>query len=86
MTNENGIKCYKSVSCIISVLVIAFIFGAIIIDLAISKPALREDISNINTELTQINQQIDKIDSLQLETNKRFIEILDRQAEEKLQK
>lgn len=76
MTNQNGIKCYKSISCILSVLVIAFIFGAIIIDLAWTKPSLRKDISEINSELVITNQKIDKLDSMQAETNQKFLEVL----------
>ena len=75
MTNQNGVKCYKSLSCIISVLVIVFIFGAIIIDLAWTKPSIRQDISEINKELVIINSQIDRMDSLQTSTNQRFLEI-----------
>ena len=70
MTNQNGVKCYKSLSCIISVLVIVFIFGAIIIDLAWTKPSIRQDISEINKELVIINSQIDRMDSLQTSTNR----------------
>ena len=69
MTNQNGVKCYKSLSCIISILVIVFIFGAIIIDLAWTKPSIRQDISEINKELVIINSQIDRMDSLQTSTN-----------------
>lgn len=76
MTNQNGVKCYKSLSCIISILVIVFIFGAIIIDLAWTKPSIRQDISEINKELVIINSQIDRMDSLQTSTNQRFLEIL----------
>ena len=77
MTNQNGVKCYKSLSCIISILVIVFIFGAIIIDLAWTKPSIRQDISEINKELVIINSQIDRMDSLQASTNQRFLEILE---------
>lgn len=83
MTNQNGIKCYKSVSCILSVAVIMFIFGAIIIDLAWTKPSLRRDISDINSELVITNQKIDKLDSLQNETNKKFLEVLDKTGQER---
>ena len=84
MTNLNGVKCYKSLSCIISVLVIVFIFGAIIIDLAWTKPSIRQDISEINKELVIINSQIDRMDSLQTSTNQRFLEILENNHKVKL--
>ena len=84
MTNQNGVKCYKSLSCIISVLVIVFIFGAIIIDLAWTKPSIRQDISEINKELVIINSQIDRMDSLQTSTNQRFLEILENNHKAKL--
>ena len=84
MTNQNGVKCYKSLSCIISVLVIVFIFGAIIIDLAWTKPSIRQDISEINKELVIINSQIDRMDSLQASTNQRFLEILENNHKVKL--
>ena len=84
MTNQNGVKCYKSLSCIISVLVIVFIFGAIIIDLAWTKPSIRQDISEINKELFIINSQIDRMDSLQSSTNQRFLEILENNHKAKL--
>lgn len=84
MTNQNGVKCYKSLSCIISILVIVFIFGAIIIDLAWTKPSIRQDISEINKELVIINSQIDRMDSLQTSTNQRFLEILENNHKVKL--
>ena len=84
MTNQNGVKCYKSLSCIISDLVIVFIFGAIIIDLAWTKPSIRQDISEINKELVIINSQIDRMDSLQTSTNQRFLEILENNHKVKL--
>ena len=84
MTNQNGVKCYKSLSCIISILVIVFIFGAIIIDLAWTKPSIRQDISEINKELVIINSQIDRMDSLQASTNQRFLEILENNHKVKL--
>lgn len=84
MTNQNGVECYKSLSCIISVLVIVFIFGAIIIDLAWTKPSIRQDISEINKELVIINSQIDRMDSLQTSTNQRFLEILENNHKVKL--
>ena len=84
MTNQNGVKCYKSLSCIISVLIIVFIFGAIIIDLAWTKPSIRQDISEINKELVIINSQIDRMDSLQTSTNQRFLEILENNHQIKL--
>lgn len=84
MTNQNGVKCYKSLSCIISILVIVFIFGAIIIDLAWTKPSIRQDISEINKELAIINSQIDRMDSLQTSTNQRFLEILENNHKVKL--
>ena len=61
----NPRKCYKSVSCIISVLIVLFVLGSIIYDLCWTKPKLNESISEIKTELTIINNHIDRVDSLQ---------------------
>ncbi len=64
-TSPNTRKCYKSVSCIISVLIVLFVLGSILYDLCWTKPKLNESISEIKTELTIINDHIDRMDSLQ---------------------
>lgn len=75
MANLNeGVKCYKSVSCIISMLIIAFVFCAILYDLVWSKPQIGRDISAIRTEVRDLNSQIQKIDSMNQEVHQRFLE------------
>ena len=76
LTTSNGVKCYKSASCIISIFIILFIFGSILYDLCYSKPKIREDISNINTEIRIIDERINKIDSQQIMTSEKFLEEL----------
>lgn len=76
--NENmisAIKCYKSIPCILSVLTILFISGAIIYDLAFAKPKMQKNICNINTEITNINKHIEQIDSQQTSICKKFSRI-----------
>lgn len=75
MANLNeGVKCYKSVSCIISMLIIAFVFCAILYDLVWSKPQIGRDISAIRTEVRDLNSQIQKIDSMNQEVHQKFLE------------
>ena len=74
--NQNGVKCYKSASCIISIFIILFIFGSILYDFCYSKPKIREDINNINTEIKLIDARINKIDSQQVMTSEMFLEEL----------
>lgn len=71
-----GTKCYKSVSCIISILLILFIFGAVVYDIGWEKPALRNNITEINSELNDINRHINKIDSQQSISTHRFYETI----------
>ena len=59
MSAPNPNKCYNSVSCILSVMLIVFIIGSIIWDLTITKPALRSSIEEIKTEVQIINQKLD---------------------------
>jgi hypothetical protein len=76
MANPNeDVKCYKSVSCIISMLIIAFVFCAILYDLVWSKPQISHDISAIRTEVRNLNSQIHKIDSMNQEVHQKFLEI-----------
>lgn len=76
MANPNeDVKCYKSVSCIISMLIIAFVFCAILYDLVWSKPQISRDISAIRTEVSDLNDQIQKIDSMNQEVHQRFLEV-----------
>jgi hypothetical protein len=42
-----------------------FVLGSILYDLCWTKPKLNESISEIKTELTIINDHIDRMDSLQ---------------------
>ena len=73
---NNGVKCYKSASCMISIFIILFIFGSIVYDLCYSKPKIREDIRQINTEIKMIDERINKIDSQQVVSAERFLEEL----------
>jgi len=76
MTNLNeGVKCYKSVSCIISMLIIAFVFCAILYDLVWSKPQIGRDISAIRSEVRDLNYQIQKIDSANQQVHQKFLEV-----------
>jgi len=74
--NQNGVKCYKSASCIISIFIILFIFGSILYDFCYSKPKIREDIDNINIEIKMIDARINKIDSQQVMSSEMFLEEL----------
>ena len=76
INNRNGVKCYKSTSCIISIMIIVFIFGSILYDFCYSKPKIRQDIDNINNEIRIIDQRINKIDSQQIMSSERFLEEL----------
>lgn len=57
--SQNHKKCYNTFSCIMSVLVIVFIIGAVLWDLFVTKPVLRESINEIKTEVRIINEKID---------------------------
>lgn len=80
---NNGAKCYKSASCMISIFIILFIFGSIVYDLCYSKPKIREDIRQINTEIKMIDERINKIDSQQVVSAERFLEELRKNASNK---
>lgn len=51
-------KCYNSVSCILSVLIIVFVVGAIGWDIFISKPEIRNSIDEIRIEVKDIHQKL----------------------------
>lgn len=68
----SSIKCYKSMPCILSVLIILFISGAIIYDLVFAKPKMERNIYNINAEITNINKHIEQIDSQQISICRKF--------------
>lgn len=56
-------KCYNSVSCIFSVVLIVFILGSIMWDIFITKPQIRHEINEIKTEIKEINTKLlDKSD------------------------
>ena len=76
-------KCYKSISCIISVLVIIFIFGAVIYDLAWTKPELRSNIKEMKTQIIEINHNINKLDSQQTISNRKFYKVLTEQQKDR---
>ena len=52
-------KCYNSLSCILSVVIIVFIIGAMLFDIFISKPKTRENIAEIKFEIKKINEKIE---------------------------
>lgn len=51
-------KCYNSVSCVLSVLLIAFMIGAVLFDFCVSKPQTNKAIKEINIEIKHINEVI----------------------------
>lgn len=59
MENHNVKKCYNSFSCILSVLIIAFVLGSVIFDLVVSKPETRRSINEIKMDVQEINKKID---------------------------
>lgn len=52
-------KCYNSVSCILSVLIIVFVIGAIGWDIFVSKPEIRNSIEEIRIEVKDIRWKLD---------------------------
>lgn len=60
--NNNKVgKCYNSVSCILSVLIIVFVIGSIIWDMTVTKPAMRQSIDDIKTEVKVIHSKLNKV-------------------------
>ena len=60
MTEKNNPqKCYNSLSCVLSVLIIIFIVCAIGWDITVSKPAIRKSIDEIRVEVKDIHSKID---------------------------
>ena len=60
MTEKNNPqKCYNSLSCVLSVLIIIFIVCAIGWDITVSKPAIRKSIDEIRVEVKDIHNKID---------------------------
>lgn len=56
--NQTTQKCYNSFSCIGSILIIIFVLGSIIWDICITKPAMRDSIDDIRTEVKDIHQKL----------------------------
>lgn len=52
-------KCYNSVSCIISVLVIVFILGSIVWDILFTRPEIQKSLNDIKTEISTLSVKID---------------------------
>lgn len=52
-------KCYNSFSCILSVLIIVFLIGAVAYDMVVSKPRINHSIDEIKVEVKNLNQKID---------------------------
>lgn len=57
--NNKSNKCYNSVSCILSVLIIAFVLGSIGWDIFVSKPEIRNSIEEIRIEVKDIRGKLD---------------------------
>jgi hypothetical protein len=71
-TTVKGTKCYKSFSCILSVLIIIFVVASIGWDSFVSKPEMRKSIEEIRIEVKDIHQKIDKqyqADTLMMKTS-----------------
>lgn len=62
---KNQKKCYNTFSCVMSVLIIIFVVGAIMWDMFISKPMIYDSIETIKTEVRVINRKIDTHYNLQ---------------------
>ena len=60
MQENNKQKCYNSLSCVLSILIILFVVGAIAWDITVSKPAMKKSIEEIRTEVKGIHMKIDK--------------------------
>ena len=56
--NNNPWKCYNSLSCVLSVLIIIFVVCAICWDITVSKPAIRKSIDDIRSEVKDIHTKI----------------------------
>lgn len=69
---ETG-KCYNSVSCVLSVVIIVFMISAVLYDLCISKPQMKQSINEINIEIKHINEVI----SQQSVNFSEFVEVVD---------
>lgn len=80
-TEEKVEKCYNHFSCVLSVAIIVFVLGAILWDLCITKPTIKNNISEIKTELVCINSRLSmqdslrtaKLDALQKELQKKLV-------------
>lgn len=57
--NENNTKCYNSLSCVLSVLIILFVVVSIGWDILVSKPEMRKSIEEIRIEVKDIHNKID---------------------------
>lgn len=56
-------KCYNSLSCVLSVLIIVFVIGSIMWDNFITKPQIRQEINEIKIEIKNINTKLlNKVD------------------------
>lgn len=57
------VKCWNSVSCIISAAIIVFTLGSVLYDLVITKPEIKESITKIEYNIERINMRLNS-DSL----------------------
>ena len=76
----SSVKCYKSIPCITSMLIVVFIIAAILYDFIIEKPKMQHDISDINMEIININNHIEKIDCQQQKVYKDFLKNLNEKS------
>lgn len=60
VTEDKSQKCYNSLSCVLSCLIILFVMGSIIWDITISKPEMRHSIDEIRIEVKDIHNKIDR--------------------------
>lgn len=81
---KNVEKCYNHFSCVISVLIIVFVLGSILWDLFITKPVIKDNITEIKTELVSINHRLStqdslrtaKLEAIQIALNKKLVDTI----------
>lgn len=68
-------KCYNSLSCVLSVLVIVFILGSIIWDIFFTRPEIKDSLTDIKKELVQLGNKIDSEQQTTRELDSLYYEI-----------
>lgn len=76
--NKSTQKCYNSVSCILSLLIIVFVIGAIGWDIFVSKPEIRNSIEEIRIEVKDIKGKLEN----RLQKDSLFLNIQQHQQQE----